>query len=158
MTNPIVFMKVFSCRMERYLSTHFVFIELKNNYCLKIKDFSFLFVIGCSNSRSLKLLNFRLYTLHLIMASCSENSGKTERLYLLEIEENIFLEAILKSSCADIIAEAIYEIIKDAVEISDSLKNLYRQGIFGTDKKIKKWLRNRMYAIRRKNKWVSKCF
>ena len=85
------------------------------------------------------------------MASSSYNT-KSERLYLLEIEESIFLEAILKSSCADVIAKAIYEIIKDAVEISESLKNLYRQGLFGTDKKIKKRLRNRMYAIRRKNK------
>ena len=87
------------------------------------------------------------------MASCAANITKhQERLYLLELEEAIFLEVILTSSCADVIAKSIYEAIKDGDEISQSLKDLYRQGIFGTDKKIKKRLRNRMYVIQRKHK------
>ena len=88
-----------------------------------------------------------------MMASCSGNSSKRQdRLYLLELEEAIFLEVILTSSCADVITKSIYEVIKDGQEISQSLKDLYREGLFGTDKKIKKRLWNRMYAIRRKHK------
>ena len=87
------------------------------------------------------------------MASSSGNTSiRQERLYLLELEEAIFLEVILTSSCADVIAKSIYEVIKDGDEIFQGLKDLYRQGLFGTDKKIKKRLRNRMYAIRRKHK------
>ena len=64
----------------------------------------------------------------------------------------MFLDNILTSNGVDVIAKRIYEVIKDAQDIEEKLKLLYRQGLFGSDAKIKRRLRNRMYTIRRNNK------
>ena len=68
---------------------------------------------------------------------------------LLEIEEDIFLETILTSNGADVIAKKIYLILKDDITVSKDLKTLYKEGLWGKDGGTKRRLRNRIYAIKR---------
>ena len=77
---------------------------------------------------------------------------RKEKCPLLEIEEHMFLDNILTSNGADTIAKRIYEVIKDADGISDNLKTLYREGLYGKNASIKRRLRNRIYAMKRINK------
>ena len=90
------------------------------------------------------------------MAGPSGNSWKNQRLPLLEIEEDVFLNSILSSNGADVIAKKIYEFIKDDPNISDQLKQLYKDGLYSRDPKIKHRLRSRMYFIQRINSKISK--
>ena len=86
------------------------------------------------------------------MAGPSGNSKKIQRLPLLKIEEDVFLNSILTSNGVDVIAKKIYEFIKDDPNISDNLKTLYKDGLYSRNPKIKWHLRSRMYFIRRINR------
>ena len=86
------------------------------------------------------------------MARPSGNNKKNQRLPLLEIEEDVFLNSILMSNGADVIAKKIYEFIKDDPNISDNLKKLYKDGLYSWNPKEKCHLRSRMYFILRINR------
>ena len=70
----------------------------------------------------------------------------------------MYLDNILTSNGVDTVAKRIYEVIRDAEEISVDLKALYREGLFGKNADAKRQLRNRMYAIKRLNRYVTVAF
>ena len=86
------------------------------------------------------------------MATSQEKTKKWEKFPILVVEDSLFLDTILTSNCADVFAKHIYDVIKDDDEVAENLKNIYREGLYGKDKNIKRRLHNRIYAMRRNNK------
>ena len=121
-----------------YVLQDFRFIDYYANYCIfnTFPDTAFIIVLP-----------------QFEMASTSENTDQPKpKLPLLEIEEKIFLDVVLTSNGADVIAKKILAVIKDKLEVCDNLKSLYREGLFGRNPKVKRRLRNRIYSIKRLNK------
>ena len=65
------------------------------------------------------------------------------------IEVNTFIESADVSSSPEISAQMVYEAIKSDGKVCDNLKLLYHEAIFGSNKKVKKRIYNRMSHFRR---------
>ena len=74
------------------------------------------------------------------------------RFSILDIENKLFLEVVLTSSSTLVIAENLYEGIKDKSYVPEELKNVYRQGLFGRNEKARARIKNRVYTLRRNHK------
>ena len=65
------------------------------------------------------------------------------------VEINAFLDSCDVSSSNDIAADIIYQAIRNVPKIDDDLKALYREAVYGTNKEVKKRIRNRITNFRR---------
>ena len=134
------------CLMERVLLP-------KNTILNDIDDFDLLNLFICKVMSDYVPLQSISEISHCTMEPSTDNTEKPKpKLPLLAIEEKVFLDVILTSNGADVIAKRILAVIKNDEEVCDNLKTLYRQGLFGKDAKVKRRLRNRIYAMKRLHK------
>ena len=75
-----------------------------------------------------------------------------DRYAIFKLEEQGFKESIDICNSTDVSAEKIYYTIMDSDEIPDNLKKLYREAVFGFNKKVKKRIKDRIANMRRNHK------
>ena len=74
------------------------------------------------------------------------------RFTIRNLENQMFIDNILKCSGTEAIAKTIYDTMKSHEDIPDALKEVYRIGLYTKNKKAQRRVRNRMYTLRRNNK------
>ena len=90
---------------------------------------------------------------HFTMANQEDEVAACKgRFSILDIENRTFLEVVLSSSSTLVIAENIFEVLKDKIFVPEELKNVYRQGLFGKNEKARARVKNRVYTLRQNNK------
>ena len=65
------------------------------------------------------------------------------------VEVTAYLDSLDISSSSEVSIEKIYQAIKDDTEVDSNLKLLYKEAAFGTDKGVKKRMKNRVSNFRR---------
>ena len=66
-----------------------------------------------------------------------------------KVEVLAFLDSLDISSSNEISAENVYEAIKDDPNVLDNLKLIYKEALYGTNKKAKARISNRMANFKR---------
>ena len=65
-----------------------------------------------------------------------------------KVEENAFVASLKICNSTEVAAEHIYRAIKDDKDIPENLKLIYKEAVYGSNKQVKKRIRNRMTNIR----------
>ena len=61
-----------------------------------------------------------------------------------KLEELGFEESLKICNSTDVSAEKIYYTIRDADDIPENLKMMYREAVFGHNEKVRNWIKNRI--------------
>ena len=72
-----------------------------------------------------------------------------ERYATFKLEEQGFIESLEICNSTEISAEKIYYTIREDPDIPENLKLMYRESVFGTNKKVKRRIKNRISNMRR---------
>ena len=66
-----------------------------------------------------------------------------------KVEVNAFLDSVKISSSTEIAIDYIYQAIKADPNVGDTLKLLYHEAVYGSDKHVKKRIKSRVANFRR---------
>ena len=72
-----------------------------------------------------------------------------DRYATFKLEEQGFEESLEICNSTDVSAEKIYYTIRDADEIPENLKMMYREAVFGHNEKVRNRIKNRISNMRR---------
>ena len=72
-----------------------------------------------------------------------------DRYATFKLEEQGFIESLEICNSTEISAEKIYYTIREADDIPENLKMMYREAVFGTNKAVKRRIKNRIGNMRR---------
>ena len=84
-------------------------------------------------------------------ATCDD--GKTESFKILKIEFDLYQQFISECNGADMMMKSILTSFNKG-DVPASLYSMYHEAAYGTDKNIKRRMRNRMYYIGKKIRYV----
>ena len=71
-----------------------------------------------------------------------------------KIEVDAYLDSLEISTSNEVSARKCYEAICDHPEVSETLKMLYKEGLFGTNKDVRARIKSRMSTFRRNLRWA----
>ena len=71
-----------------------------------------------------------------------------------KIEVQAYLDSLDVANSIEVSTQFIFEKIVEDDNVSDQLKQLYREALFGTNKEVKSRIKNRVCNFKRGLKWV----